>query len=93
MIRTAFIAFLLSATAAGAQTCGPTKKFIADLVKTHGEKPVVQLAQPNGAFLFVLINFEKGNWSVFNVRPNGVACLMWAGKGYVNAMPLPGEAS
>ena len=87
------IAFLLSATAAGAQTCGPSKKFQADLVKAHGERPVVHLVQPNGAYLVVLINPEKENWSVLNVRPNGLSCLMGAGEGYVNLMPKPGEAS
>ncbi len=87
------IAFLLFSASAHAQTCGPSKKFQADLVKAHGEKPVVQLVQPNGAYLVVLINPEKENWSVLNVRTNGLSCLIGAGNGYVNLMPAPGEAS
>lgn len=89
----AFIAFLLSATTVGAQTCGPSKKFVEELVEKHGEQPVIQLTQPNGAYLVVLINADKENWSILNVRPNGFACMMGAGKGYVNKMGKPGEPS
>ncbi len=87
------LAFLLFSASAQAQTCAPSKKFQADLVKAHGEKPVVQLVQPNGAYLVVLINPEKENCSVLNVRPSGLSCLIGAGIGYVNLMPVPGEAS
>lgn len=93
MIRTASIAFLLSATAATAQMCGPSERFIDELVKKAGEEPVVQLKQSGGAYLVILINPEKGNWSVLNVRPDGFACMMGAGQGYVNKMKKPGEDS
>ncbi len=93
MPRIIALAFLLAATTAQAQTCGPHEKFKTELEKNHGEKQILILVQPNGSVLEVFANSAARTWSVLNARPNNFACMVGAGTGYIPTKHKPGEAS
>ncbi len=94
MIRIA-VAFLiaLTATEATASLCGPHDKLKAEIRQKFKETARLLLVQPNGAILEIFTADEGRTWTVLNVTPQGIACIMGAGTGFIPVKQKSGDPS
>ena len=84
-LTVAALLWLFAANAVMAQTpnCAPRDDVIAMLAGKYGE--TVQgggFSGQRGTVVFTFANLETGSWSIIEVRPDGVACLMASGGMY-----------
>ncbi len=76
----AFLIILATALPATAQMmCGPRNNVVANLEKGYSEHPVSMGLASNGAVIEVFLS-EAGTFTIVMTRPNGLSCLMAAGK-------------
>ena len=54
----------------------------------YGEKPVSIGLQGNGHLLQVFASKDTGSWTILSMAPNGLACIVAAGRSW-ETLPLP----
>lgn len=79
------IALALMLTPAQAQespACKPLPLMLLKMAADFGETPVMRGVVDGGKAYFVMtVNPQKDTWSILNVNPAGIACLMQGGGG------------
>ena len=86
----AVIAALFSASAhAQAQQCGPTAGVYEALANKHGESRVMAGLEPSGLLIEVWANIQRGTWTLFYTRPDGLSCAVSSGSGFQAFAPGP----
>jgi hypothetical protein len=81
---------LLVAGAAQAP-CGAHDLVLAHLGQQYRERIVVQALQDDGRLLELLASPDGGTWTALVTRPDGVACIVAAGRHLVRLPPAPGD--
>lgn len=61
--------------------CGPRNDVVANLEKGYSEHPVSMGLASNGAVIEVFLS-EAGTFTIVMTRPDGLSCLMAAGKNW-----------
>ena len=62
--------------------CAPFSSFTENLARNYGEKQHGRGLMANGELLVLLENSATGTWTMFRVRPNGLACFLTAGENW-----------
>ena len=79
---------LLWATSCAAQTsqmpseCDSIIKITKHLDVKYHEVPVALGVQPDGRLLEIYASEASGTWTVIVIRPDGIGCIVAAGKGW-----------
>jgi hypothetical protein len=78
----ALAALLAGPTAglAGPATCGVRAEIVAELTQRYREAPVAFGLANSGELVEVLTNDAGTSWSILVSQPNGMTCLVAAGK-------------
>ena len=94
MIRLAAVLALLAAPVAAQTNCAPHADIVERLAAGYGEyRQAIGLAA-NNTVMEVYASLETRTWTIVVTKPDGIACLVAAGRGYEptdEGHPLPGE--
>lgn len=78
---------LIAPTALAQSACGSHKMVAENLNKTYAETPVSMGVTIGGAVIEVFAS-PDGTWTLVITQPNGVTCLIAAGKDWENLPKL-----
>lgn len=81
VIGFAAVLFILQATPASAQECGPRDIFKNKLADTYSEHPIAMGLTNKGTVLEVFTS-EKGSWTFLITMPNGMSCVVATGSAW-----------
>ena len=84
-----------AAQASGGTLCHDHGKLSQALLERYREQPVSIGLQTDGRLLQVYASSETGTWTILVTRPDGISCILAAGKHYEQRplAPLPPTAS
>lgn len=91
LISLALFAMLLplGASAIAAEpVCARRSDVVKELANRYKEIPVAVAVANNGHLLEVLTSGTGGTWTIIITSPNGVACMVAAGKDWQQTLPL-----
>ena len=81
-IAAAALLALASPAAAQQGACKPLPLLLLQMSAEFGETPVMKGVIDGGqAYVILLVNPQKDTFSIVNVNPQGIACLMQGGSG------------
>ncbi len=84
-LSTAIIAVLILAQGASAQgrnNCAPRDQIIERLSERYGETRRAVGLNANQTMMELFASSESGSWSITITMPNGMSCLVAAGKAF-----------
>jgi len=83
------ILFSFGAPAAMAEpACASRTDVVKELANRYKEIPVAVALANNGELLEVLTSGTGGTWTIILTAPNGVSCMVAAGKDWQETLPL-----
>jgi hypothetical protein len=92
MLRTAIVTvalFLVAVSPSAAEpTCVDRTQVIEHLAQRYHETPVAVGVASNGGLIEVLASREGNSWTIIITMPNGVACMVAAGRDWAT-VPHP----
>jgi hypothetical protein len=92
MLRTAIVTVALLLAAVRPSTAEPTcvdrSQVVEHLAQRYHETPVAVGVASNGGLIEVLASREGDSWTIIITMPNGVACMVAAGRDWAT-VPLP----
>ncbi len=83
-------AFFLPGSAQAPPFCTATEAMLEALAGRYGERPAGVGVTPGGALLQLLIRPDFRSWTVLLTRPDGVSCLLAAGRDWQGLTERPG---
>jgi len=79
----------LGVSAATAEpACALRSDVVRELANRYKEIPVAVAVANNGKLLEVLTSGTGGTWTIILTAPNGVSCMVAAGKDWQETLPL-----
>ena len=87
LVALVIASFVVAPTALAQSVCGSHKMVAENLRKTYAETPISMGVTVGGAVVEVFASSD-GSWTLVITQPNGVTCLIAAGKDWENLPKL-----
>jgi hypothetical protein len=75
----------------GMMRCHDRSMIVAQLAEKYGEAQIAAGLHSNGNLIEVYSSEEKDTWTVISSTPDGMSCIVAAGKGWQQKPVLPGS--
>jgi hypothetical protein len=73
------------------QSCNSHGDLLAILKQTYTEEPNALGLQSNGHLLEVFVSKRTGSWTIVSTRPDGISCIVAAGRHWQSVPQTPDE--